>query len=214
MARKCNGCSTVGAVLVPFSFGTALTTNVIALIQSCSYHASTHQSRHESGRPGIWAQLLGSNSMIHIKFSEPRKLSFEAPSNHGREDYFVDEILVGLPEGRWAGPLLARTGRNVHPFGKYTRGHSSESLLNGPWSGRRCRLTLIWPGLMTRRDEMIQRRSRAASRPYQSKVQPFSHCPRALAHQEHLASRRLGDKTRGIVGAAGSFVFRDLRPGE
>ena len=98
---------------------TALTTNVIALIQSCSYHASTYQSSHESGRPAIWAQLLGSNSLIHIQFAEPRKLSFEAASNHGREDYLVDEILVGLPEGRWAGPLLVRTGRNVHAFGKY-----------------------------------------------------------------------------------------------
>jgi len=98
---------------------TALTTNVIALIQSCSYHASTYQSRHEPGRPAIWEQLLGSNSLIHIKFAQPCKLSFEAPGNHGREDYFVDEILVGLPEGRWAGPLLVRTGRNVHAFGKY-----------------------------------------------------------------------------------------------
>jgi len=99
--------------------GTALITNVVALVRSCSYHASTNQSSHESGRPAIWTQLLASNSLIHIKFAEPRKLSFEAPSNHGREDYFVDEILVGLPEGRWAGPLLVRTGRNVHAFGKY-----------------------------------------------------------------------------------------------
>jgi len=99
--------------------GTALITNVIALVQSCSYHASTYQSTLESDGPAIWTQLLSSNSLIHIKFAEPRKLSFEAPSNHGREDYFVDEMLVGLPEGKWAGPLLVRTGRKVHAFGKY-----------------------------------------------------------------------------------------------
>src|SRR5687767_8892117 len=98
---------------------TALTTNVIALIQSCSYHASTYQSNHESSRPAMWARLLGSDSLIHIRFAEPCKLSLEAPSNRGREDYIVDEILVGLPEGRWAGPLLVRTGRNVHAFGKF-----------------------------------------------------------------------------------------------
>jgi hypothetical protein len=98
---------------------TPLTTNVIALIQSCTYHASTDQSSDEAGRPAIWAQALASDSLIHIKFAEPCKLSLAAPSNHGREDYLVDEILVGLPEGRRSGPFLVRTGRNVHAFGKY-----------------------------------------------------------------------------------------------
>jgi hypothetical protein len=98
---------------------TTLTSNVIALIQSCTVHASTHQSAGESERPEVWTNVLGSESFIHIRFPEAAMLKFEAPGNHGREDYRVDEILVGLPEGKWAHPLLVRTGRNVHGFGKY-----------------------------------------------------------------------------------------------
>src|SRR5688572_2499563 len=98
---------------------TGLTTNVVALIQSCTVHTRTHQSAGESERPEVWTKVLGSDSFIHIRFPEPAKLKFEAPSNQSREDYAVDEILVGLPEGKWAQPLLVRTGRNVHGFGKY-----------------------------------------------------------------------------------------------
>jgi hypothetical protein len=98
---------------------TALTTNVIALIESCTVHTSTYQSGRESERPEIWAKTLGSDSFIQVRFAKPARLRFEAPSNHGREDYSVDEILVGLPEGKWAQPFLVRTGRNVHTFGKY-----------------------------------------------------------------------------------------------
>jgi hypothetical protein len=98
---------------------TALATNVIALIQSCTVHTSTYQSARESDRPEVWAGVLGSDSFIHIRFVKPATVKFEAPGNHGREDYVVDEILVGLPEGSWARPFLVRTGRNVHAFGKY-----------------------------------------------------------------------------------------------
>jgi hypothetical protein len=98
---------------------TALTTNVIALIESCTVHTSTYQSGRKSQRPDIWAKTLRSDSFIHISFAKPATLRFETPSNHGRQDYSVDEILVGLPEGRWAQPFLVRTARNVHSFGKY-----------------------------------------------------------------------------------------------
>jgi len=98
---------------------TPLTTNVIALIESCTVHTSTCQSGRESERPQIWAKTLDSDSFIHIKFANPVTLKFEAPRNHGREAYSVDEILVGLTEGKWAQPFLVRTGRNVHAFGKY-----------------------------------------------------------------------------------------------
>jgi len=104
-------------VVMPTS--TALTTNVIALIQSCTVHASTYQSGSEAERPDVWTKVLASDSFIHIRFGKSATVKFEAPSNHGREDYVVDEILVGLPEATWARPFLVRTGRNVHAFGKY-----------------------------------------------------------------------------------------------
>ena len=95
---------------------TALTTNVVALIQSCTVHTSTYQS---SALPDVWMKVMNSDSFIQIKFAKPATLKFEAPSNHGREDYAVDEILVGLPADTWPRPFLVRSGRNVHAFGKY-----------------------------------------------------------------------------------------------
>jgi hypothetical protein len=95
---------------------TGLTTNVVALIQSCTVHTSTYQS---SDLPDVWMKVISSDSFIQIKFAKPATLKFEAPSNQGREDYAVDEILVGLPEGTWARPFLVRSGGNVHAFGKY-----------------------------------------------------------------------------------------------
>jgi hypothetical protein len=69
--------------------------------------------------PKIWTQTLKFDSLIHIKFAEPAKLTLKAVSNHGRQDYLVREILVGLREGKWAGPLLIRSDANVQAFGKY-----------------------------------------------------------------------------------------------
>jgi hypothetical protein len=103
---------------VPMPAGTPLITNVIALIQSCTVHSNTWQSTRPS-TPEIWTHLLTSNSFVHIKFALPSILTFEATSNHGREEYLVHEILLGLPEGKWAGPLLIRTDNTVHSFGKY-----------------------------------------------------------------------------------------------
>ena len=107
------------AVALPTN--SVLASNVLALLASCTVHSAVYQAGADE-LPEIWKQTLESGSVIHMKFAKPATLALEAASNHGRQDYVVYEILVGLPEGRWAGPLRVRTGANVHSFGKYDPG--------------------------------------------------------------------------------------------
>jgi hypothetical protein len=109
----------------------ALTTNVIKLLQACSYNSTAY-----AGSDEFWRDIAHSDSFVHLTFGTPRRLVVTTYTNDPAvtnvaqwkiqlsrgttEVKSVDEILVPLPVGG-AGPrhIFARSGTNVLSFCKW-----------------------------------------------------------------------------------------------
>lgn len=92
----------------------AFTTNIIALLQSCSVHSTAYAVGAES-----WQEMLRSDSFVHLAFAMSTKVRVMGPNNQVRKERSIEEILVPLPEGKWPACIFAKSGTNVLSFTKY-----------------------------------------------------------------------------------------------
>lgn len=103
----------------------ALITNVISMLRSCCYPASTDRTV----KVGTWYGLSHSDSFVLLHFTPPKKLTLPKPGDDdprkitpGRvvsEVVPVDEILLPLPEDTFPPHIFVKRGTNVLSFTKY-----------------------------------------------------------------------------------------------
>lgn len=109
----------------------ALTTNIVKLLQACSYNSTAYAGTAEN-----WRDIERSGSFVHLTFDSPQRLTVTIYTNNpavtNREQFAIQlskgtravksigQILVPLPIGG-AGPLhiFARSGTNVLSFCKW-----------------------------------------------------------------------------------------------
>jgi len=87
----------------------SFTTNVLALLRSCSVNHN----------PIIgWNEIVRSDSFIHIRFTNPPVVKVWWGGSSERHERPIDEIRIWLPEGRWPA-IQARSGEQMRSCGKY-----------------------------------------------------------------------------------------------
>jgi hypothetical protein len=86
---------------------------IAADLASCSVNSTRMRPA-----PGAWEAALASGSYLHAVYSPPRDIALFTEGNQRREMHRVDEILMPLPEGRWARDNLAKIGGKAAAFTK------------------------------------------------------------------------------------------------
>lgn len=103
----------------------ALATNVISLLQNCSYNSTAYAGTEES-----WRANLRVDSFVLLSFSTPRNLALTtftsgpaqwAVHATNKQVKAIDQILVPLPvDGPGPDFIFARSGTNVLAFCNWT----------------------------------------------------------------------------------------------
>jgi hypothetical protein len=100
----------------------ALTTNIVKLLQSCSYNSTAYAGKAEN-----WRDIEHFDSFVHLTFGAPQRLVVTIYTNDPAQlsrgttaVKSIDELLVPLPVGG-AGPrhIFARSGTNILSFCKW-----------------------------------------------------------------------------------------------
>ena len=95
----------------------ALATNIINYLQSCSINSTAYAIKAKT-----WQDLEHSDSYVLLTFAPPRKLVVMLLPHDDFPRYWeeksIDQILVPLPEARLLSHVLAKSGTNVFSFTK------------------------------------------------------------------------------------------------
>lgn len=88
--------------------------NLVVLVESCSVNSTAYAVSNDT-----WAQVLDSDSFVHVIFPSPRQLRIKGGYRRVWENYIVREILLPLPVGRDPPHVYVKTGKETLSATKY-----------------------------------------------------------------------------------------------